>query len=117
MAKIICKLVSGPMPSVDQVILEVNSNSCGAISVFQGVIRDQFQGKLVTHLFYECYEAMAMSKLEQISWELAKEYSDLKGLAIYHKIGEVPVGFASVTIVAVSPHSKCALEVAAITIE
>jgi molybdopterin synthase catalytic subunit len=38
-------------------------------------------------------------------------------LAIYHKIGEVPVGFASVTIVAVSPHRKYAIEVAAIAIE
>ena len=67
MAKIICKLVSGTMPTVDQVISEINSNSCGAVSVFQGVTRDNFQGKPVTHLFYECYEAMAISKLKQIS--------------------------------------------------
>ena len=60
---------------------------------------------------------MAISKLKQISQELAQGYPDLKGLAIYHKIGEVPVGLASVTIVAVSPHRKCAIEVAAVAIE
>mmetsp|Transcript_17596 Transcript_17596/g.12544 ORF Transcript_17596/g.12544 Transcript_17596/m.12544 type:complete len:95 (+) Transcript_17596:53-337(+) len=41
----------------------------------------------------------------------------LRGIAIYHRLGVVPVGEASVMIVAVSSHRKAAIEAAAWAID
>ena len=43
---------------------------------------------------------------------MSKTYADLTGIAIYHRIGIVPVSEPSVTIVAVSPHRKTAINAA-----
>jgi len=53
---------------------------------------------------------MAEKKMKEIAVEEMYKDASVKGFAIYHRIGEVPVGEASVTIVAVSAHRKAAME-------
>ena len=86
------------------------------MSVFQGVTRDNFEGKTVTHLSYECYESMALKQMNAIANALVQKFS-LHGIAMQHRIGEVPPKECSVQIVAVSAHRKAAIEAVAEAID
>src|SRR5574343_1452050 len=76
---------------------------CGALSIFLGTTRDNSGGRAVVTLRYEAYEAMAVRQLEEIAKEVA-EARKLGAVAVVHRLGEVPVGEASIAIVCTSPH-------------
>ena len=65
--------------------------------------RNNFQDKEVTYLGYECYEKMALSEMNKISAEAMSQF-EVGGVFVAHRIGQVPVSEASVSIVTVSAH-------------
>ena len=65
---------------------------------------------MVTYLGYECYESMALHQMNKLCQLLCSKYTDLVGLAVFHRIGNVPVGETSLLIVAVSPHRRSAID-------
>ena len=73
-------------------------------------------GRAVESLGYEAHEPMALAMLDRIADEIAERFGVLR-LAIVHRIGEVPLGEASVAIVAVSPHRDAAFEAARYAID
>ena len=83
------------------------------MATFAGLTRDTFDGKRVRYLGYECYRAMALHQMQILCQDLFQKYSSLRGLVIYHRVGEVPAGECSVLIVAASPHRVHALQAAA----
>uniref|UniRef100_A0A905AWD2 Molybdopterin synthase catalytic subunit n=1 Tax=Glossina morsitans morsitans TaxID=37546 RepID=A0A905AWD2_GLOMM len=95
----------------------VGANSCGAISMFIGTTRDNFEHKRVVSLEYEAYEPMALKQLGNICDEIRKRWPDCLNIAIYHRLGLVPVGQASVVIGISSPHRQVSLESVAFAID
>ncbi|HEU4672509.1 MAG TPA: molybdenum cofactor biosynthesis protein MoaE [Candidatus Limnocylindrales bacterium] len=73
-------------------------------------------GERVDGLSYEALEPMALAILQAIANE-ARERFDVERLAIVHRTGEVPLGEASVAIVAVAPHRDAAFEAARYAID
>ncbi len=57
---------NGPLPSIDEVSDSLVKTQSGAVSVFLGVTRDNFNGRSVTQLSYECYDKMALKCMESI---------------------------------------------------
>ncbi len=100
------RLVDGAI-DVGRLVAEVSAPSCGALVLFLGTARDHHQGRAVEGLTYDAYRPMAESALEQIVGELEAAAPDLR-LGIVHRLGEVPVGEASVAIAAASPHREAA---------
>ena len=64
-------------------------------------------GRAVQSLDYEAHETMVGAILGQIADEVAERFG-VDRLAIVHRTGDVPLGEASVAIVAVSPHRDAA---------
>jgi molybdopterin synthase catalytic subunit len=64
-------------------------------------------GRDVEGLEYEAYEPMALDVLGRIADEIEARW-DVRRLAIIHRTGPVPLGEASVVVVAVSPHRDAA---------
>uniref|UniRef100_A0A1B0GDW7 Molybdopterin synthase catalytic subunit n=1 Tax=Glossina morsitans morsitans TaxID=37546 RepID=A0A1B0GDW7_GLOMM len=95
----------------------VGANSCGALSMFIGTTRDNFEHKRVASLEYEAYEPMALKQLGNICDEIRKRWPDCLNIAIYHRLGLVPVGEASVVIGISSPHRQVSLESVAFAID
>ncbi|EDV93883.1 GH19575 [Drosophila grimshawi] len=91
--------------------------SCGASSVFVGTTRDNFDGKKVISLEYESYEKMALKEMSKICSQLRARWPDLKHIAIYHRLGTVPVKEASVVIATSAPHRAAALESVTFAVE
>ena len=87
----------------ESVIAAVSDPNAGAILLFLGTTREFTGDKQTTLLEYECYEAMALAKLNELRDEAMKRWP-LAGCAIVHRIGNVAIGETSVAIAVSSPH-------------
>ena len=75
----------------------------GAVIVFEGVVRDNTEGRQTLYLDYECYVPLAVRELELIGKDLLKQ-CDIHGIALVHRVGRLAIREASVAIVVVSAH-------------
>ncbi len=107
-------LVDGPI-DVLEVERRVADPACGAVVLFSGTVRNHHQGRPVELLTYTAYRAMARSALERIVAELDAA-GDVR-VAIVHRLGDVPVGEASVVIAAASAHRQAAYEASRAALE
>jgi molybdopterin synthase catalytic subunit len=73
-------------------------------------------GRSVESLEYEAHETMALKVLATIADEIAERFG-VDGLAIVHRTGAVPLGEASVAIVAVAAHRDAAFDAARYAID
>ncbi len=86
---------------------QLQSDSDGAVVIFEGVVRNNTKGCKTAYLDYEAYEAMGLAQMTRIGQEVAKEFG-LGRIGIVHRLGRLTVGEASVAIVATSPHRRAA---------
>jgi MoaE-MoaD fusion protein len=68
-------------------------------------------GRQVEALDYEAHDSMVLAVLTQIADEIATRF-EVTRLAIVHRTGEVPLGEASIAIVACAPHRGAAFDAA-----
>ncbi|XP_058789966.1 molybdopterin synthase catalytic subunit isoform X2 [Phymastichus coffea] len=94
-----CKL------DINNIIESVVSPNCGAISSFIGTTRDNFEQKKVVKLEYEAYETMALKEMQTICDKIRSKWN-IEKIAIFHRLGEVPVTQASIVIAISSPHRQ-----------
>jgi MoaE-MoaD fusion protein len=73
-------------------------------------------GRSVESLGYEAHETMAIRILTEIADEIAERFG-VERLAIVHRTGEVPLGAASIVVVAVAPHRDAAFQAARYAID
>ncbi|CAK1547463.1 unnamed protein product [Leptosia nina] len=95
---------------IDDISDLVVHDSCGAVSIFVGTTRDNFEGKKVIRLEYEAYEPMALKAMKSICDEVRNRWPSVYGIAIYHRLGAVPCKEASVVIAVSSPHRRDSLD-------
>ena len=74
------------------------------------------EGRRVDGLEYEAFEPMAVRVLEAIADEIEARFG-VRRLAIVHRSGAVPLGEASVIVVAVAPHRDAAFAAARYAID
>jgi molybdopterin synthase catalytic subunit len=73
-------------------------------------------GRAVESLAYEAHETMAVGVLGEIADEIAARFG-VERLAIVHRTGEVPLGAASIAVVAVAAHRDAAFDAARYAID
>jgi molybdopterin synthase catalytic subunit len=91
------------------VLALVQDERCGASLLFIGSTRGVTDGRPTESLGYECYEPMAREALQQLERQ-ARQRWPIEQCAIVHRVGDVPVGQASVVIAVSSPHRAAAFE-------
>lgn len=69
---------------VNQIYNSVGDATCGAVSIFVGTTRNNFEGKDVAQLEYEAYESMAVKSLEALCADLRSQFS-VTQIAIHHR--------------------------------
>ncbi|XP_022109630.1 molybdopterin synthase catalytic subunit-like [Acanthaster planci] len=102
------QITSDPL-SVEKATAMVSSPTSGAISIFIGTTRNNFEGKEVVRLEYEAYVPMAEKKIGCICRDVREKW-EVEHVAVFHRIGVVPVQEASVIIAVSSPHRQASLE-------
>ncbi len=108
-------LVDEPIDT-GQAVAAVSGPGRGAVVVFLGTVRDHHAGRPVEKLTYSAYRPMALEGLRRIVADLEATHQDLRA-AIVHRLGEVPVGEASVVIAVGSPHRAAAYEASRTALE
>ena len=88
---------------LDRLLAVVADPDAGAIATFLGTTRRTNRGRNVLKLEYEAYREMAESELRRIGEEARKRWPICR-VAIVHRVGEVPLGEASVAIAVSAPH-------------
>jgi molybdopterin synthase catalytic subunit len=73
-------------------------------------------GRRVDSLAYEAHDTMALRILATIADEIAERFG-VERLAIVHRTGEVPLGEASIVVVAAAPHRDAAFAAARYAID
>ena len=73
-------------------------------------------GRAVESLEYEAHDSMALDVLGQIADEIVARFA-VERLAIVHRSGVVPLGEASIAVVAVAPHRDAAFAAARYAID
>ncbi|KZS95963.1 MoaE-domain-containing protein [Sistotremastrum niveocremeum HHB9708] len=106
----ICSLTYEPL-DVSAIIASVGDKAAGAQAIFIGTTRDNFQDKTVTRLEYQAYSKLAVATIANIIKEARQRAGPEPAAriifsAVHHRLGEVPVGQASIVIAVSSPHRK-----------
>jgi molybdopterin synthase catalytic subunit len=108
-------LVDGPIDT-GRAVAAVSGPGRGAVVIFLGTVRDSHAGRPVEKLTYSAYRPMALEGLRKIAADLEAGHPGLRA-AIVHRLGEVPVGEASVVIAIGSPHRAAAYEASRTALE
>ncbi|MEW5990755.1 MAG: molybdopterin converting factor subunit 1 [Chloroflexota bacterium] len=128
----ILELRAEPLPGsvLEELAARLATPEDGAIVGFLGITRRspgtpapgqeaeaaRHAGRAVEALDYEALEPMALRILAEIADEIHDRFG-VERLAIVHRTGEVPLGEASVAIVACAPHRDVAFKAAAYAID
>jgi len=131
-ARRILEIVDEPFPRTILADLEdrLASDADGAVVGFIGRTRRspgtpapgqeaeaaRHAGRSVESLGYEAHETMALKVLAAIADEIRERFG-VDGLAIVHRTGDVPLGEASIAVVAVAPHRDAAFRAARYAID
>ena len=102
------EIISQPIDAT-LVLESVQSPNAGASVLFVGSTREWTEEKQTASLDYECYEEMAILKLQELETE-ARGRWPLIGCSLVHRVGPVEIGEASVVIAVSSAHRKPAFE-------
>ena len=92
-------------------VSRVRQDVDGAVVVFEGVVRNNNHGKSVRCLEYDCYPEMAIRSMAELGEDLVHRH-EISRFAMVHRLGQVPVGEASVVVVVAAPHRKPAFAAA-----
>ena len=78
-------------------------DTCGAVVVFDGLVRNHHQGKAVSALAYEHHPIMAQPEGEKILQEVHDKFPITHAIAV-HRVGDVPIGEPAVVTIASASH-------------
>ena len=87
----------------DKLVKLLRNPTNGAFVTFEGVTRNNSNGKNVKYLEYEAYEEMAKNTLHEIIKEISQE-TNVDQILVAHRLGKVEIQGRSLVIVVGSPH-------------
>src|ERR1043166_9492736 len=105
MANSLCEVSITPAP-LDLPARESNS-AAGALVDFWGVVRALEEGREISGIDYEAHGRMAEHQMRSLA-EVAREKFGCGKITIYHRIGFVPAGEASIVVRVESAHRAAA---------
>lgn len=89
------------------------TDSCGAVVVFSGTVRNHSEGRTGVHtLSYEAFFEEVIPKCREIVSEMKNQWNDLGRIALIHRVGDLKLGESSVLVVVSAPHRPEAFEAA-----
>ncbi|HEX3660218.1 MAG TPA: molybdenum cofactor biosynthesis protein MoaE [Acidobacteriaceae bacterium] len=81
----------------------------GAVTIFDGIVRNHSRGRRTLYLKYEAYEAMALKKMEELAAEAKVRYP-VRNVALVHRLGRLEIGESSVLVAVFSAHRGAAFD-------
>ena len=88
---------------LNELLAIVGDPGAGAVATFIGTTRDNNEGRSILSLDYEAYPGMAEQEMARLGEEVEEKWR-ITRMAMVHRIGNVPIGEASVIIAVSAPH-------------
>lgn len=101
-------LVRKPIET-SEIVAQLKAPQDGAVTVFEGIVRNHSGGHPTLYLEYEAYEPMAMAKMREIGDQMREKFS-IRRFAMIHRLGRLEIGETSVLIVVCSAHRAAAFD-------
>jgi len=98
---------------IKDLLAEVQGPERGGTCVFLGTVRTDDD---VTAIDYSAYEPMASAEIERMLAEAQTQWPAAR-VMLQHRLGEIPVGEASIAIAAAAPHREDAFAACRFVIE
>src|SRR5690348_4473616 len=102
--------------SLDSLLADVASPERGGTCMFLGTVRNGPEEHGVTAIEYSAYEDMVEAEFGRLAADARGRWPDAR-IAVRHRLGTIPVGAASIAIVAAAPHRAQAFEACRFVIE
>lgn len=97
--------------ATDRAVAWVQRPSCGAVASFVGTVRDHAEGHSgVTAIDYEAYTSQIMPRFEALAAVARERWPALGGVVVWHRVGHIELGEASVVVVVSAPHRADAFD-------
>ena len=82
-----------------------STGDCGAVVTFCGTVRNSSEGRPdVTNLEYEAYAGAAERRLRDVAEAARGRWTEVRRVALLHRVGALAVGDVAVVVVVASPH-------------
>jgi len=89
---------------INDLVREDADHLIGGVGLFIGLVKSEINGSTVTSLEYSAIKEVAEKALNRIAYEIAEKYG-LRGVLIYHRIGDLKPGETTL-IIAVAGKSR-----------
>lgn len=90
-------------------LAQIKQPEDGAVTVFDGMVRNNSRGRRTLYLDYSGYEPMALRKLEQLAADALARFA-IRDVRLAHRLGRLQIGETSVYIAVSSAHRAAAFE-------
>jgi len=97
-------------------IAETEDPTCGALVVFEGVVRDHDQDDAVASMTYTAYRPLAERVLGELEDEACQRFA-ISRCRVVHRLGWLGVGESSVAVVVRAAHRAPAYEASRFVID
>lgn len=95
----------------------VATDASGAVVLFEGVVRDHHEGRVVERLEYEAYAEMAEREIARVIAEVRAEAEadgrPLHRVAVHHRVGALAIGEPAIVAAVAAAHREEAFRAAA----
>jgi molybdopterin synthase catalytic subunit len=81
----------------------------GAVTVFDGIVRNNTRGRQTLYLDYTAYEAMALEQMKALAAEAIAKFG-VRDVTMVHRLGRLEVGETSILIAVASAHRGVTFE-------
>ena len=85
------------------IVAALKAGEDGAVTVFDGVVRNNTRGRQTLYLEYTAYEEMALEQMRTLAAEAVERFG-VRDVAIVHRLGRLEIGESSIVIAVASAH-------------
>jgi molybdopterin synthase catalytic subunit len=81
----------------------------GAVTIFDGIVRNHTKGRQTLYLDYSAYDSMALAQMRALAVEAVERFG-VRDVAMVHRLGRLEVGETSILIAVASAHRGVTFE-------
>ena len=81
----------------------------GAVTIFDGIVRNNTKGRKTLYLDYTAYDAMALQQMQALAAEAIAKFG-VRDVAMVHRLGRLEVGETSILIAVAAAHRGVTFE-------
>jgi MoaE-MoaD fusion protein len=93
----------------EQLVSALKQGEDGAVTIFDGIVRNNTRGRRTLYLDYEAYEEMALRQMHELAEKSLADFK-IRQVVIVHRLGRLEIGDTSVFIAVASAHRGAAFD-------